>query len=259
MRTNAKAFRIKSDQHSHDEICLFVHFIPEFKKHTTTAQFDDLYQRLVKGYLDKELSEKVKLMDPELRVFDFRFLSNVAGQQLKVPGQRSTNTEVVELQAEQAELNLFSAKLGREVTMWTSYRRNEALFEQTAATCRRESQKQLQSEIDSKAESFTASVAPVRRLADSAGVLPELGEFVSQWTKEFHISADKVHTCFMVRFDVLGNKFQANMESAIRIISDAIATEPERTMAVVFAPNTGMDEAYNDAEIQAAIVIGKAV
>jgi hypothetical protein len=84
---------------------LFVHFIPEFKKHTTTAQFDDLYQRLVKGYLDKELSEKVKLMDPELRVFDFRFLSNVTGQQLKVPGQRSTNTEVVELQAEQAELN----------------------------------------------------------------------------------------------------------------------------------------------------------
>jgi hypothetical protein len=63
----------------------------------------------------------------------------------------------------------------------------------------------------------------------------------------------------MVRFDVLGNKFQANVESAIRIISDAIATEPERTMAVVFAPNTGMDEAYNDAEIQAAIVIGKAV
>ena len=55
LRSNAKAFRAKgNNEHTHDEMCLFVHFLRDFQAHTTEAQFEDLMSRLYKGYLDKE-------------------------------------------------------------------------------------------------------------------------------------------------------------------------------------------------------------
>ena len=37
LRINAKAFRNKLNDLSHDEICVFVYFMDEFKKHTTKS------------------------------------------------------------------------------------------------------------------------------------------------------------------------------------------------------------------------------
>ena len=82
LRSNAKVFRPRSaNPSSHDEVCVFVHFLPEFKVHTTEKQLVDLRNRMVRGYLDKELNEKTKPMDSKLVAADFRFLSMITGQQ----------------------------------------------------------------------------------------------------------------------------------------------------------------------------------
>ena len=89
MHADAKAFRKVHNDLSHDEICVFVLFMPEFQRHTTAQQMQDLITRLSKGYLDKELNEKARMQDPALTALDFHFLSIIAGKQLKVPGPGS--------------------------------------------------------------------------------------------------------------------------------------------------------------------------
>lgn len=249
LRTRAKDYRTKSDCYSHDEICLFVHFIPEIKQHTTKDQFNDLYERLIKGYLDKELNEKAKCMDPNLTVLDFRFLSTVTGVQLKVLGQRSTVGELEE-KAELGELNLFQAKLERETNIYVNFRRAQDMYEAQTARDKRQQSKELATQIETSALNFVKEVAPVFKVSDDSAVLPLVADVVDKWVKDAKISKDNALTCFVVRLDNLGNKHQANLDASVRIISDAIAGDSVRTCAIVFAPNTGRDEVHNEHEIQ---------
>ncbi len=120
LRTNAKVFRTRSDNpHSHDEACLFTYFIPDFKRHTTEAQFDDMFLRMTKGCFDKEPNEKARVMDNHLSVLEFRFLSMITGQNMKVSGPTSTVDHLVE-KAETSDLDLFEAKLKQESNMWVN-------------------------------------------------------------------------------------------------------------------------------------------
>ena len=120
MKTNAKGFRTKSDNPlPHDEMCVFAYFLPEFQRHTTQGQLDDVLARMIKGYFDKELNEKAKLMDPQLNVWDFRFLGMITGN-MKVEGPKSSVNELEE-KAEVGDLQLFEAKLLRETNLWANY------------------------------------------------------------------------------------------------------------------------------------------
>ena len=66
------------------------------------------------------------------------------------------------------------------------------------------------------------------------------------------MSKERVYTCLIVRFDVLGGKFFANMNPALRIVSDLLNMNPSMSATVILAPNTGKDDMYNEASIQEA-------
>lgn len=255
LRTNAKNFRSKVDNHlSHDEVCLFTYFIPEFQRHTTPEQFQDLYARMTKGYFDKELNEKVKVMDPELSALDFRFLSMITGQALRstVGGPRSTVGELEE-KAERNELDLFAAKLERETNLWVNHQRALKVHTAQEREERRRAAKDLDAEITCTANEFCALHAPAKKLSED-GVLPYIAEAVSAWAESEKISKDGLHTVFFVRLDALGTKFFANLNPAVRIVSDYISKDPARSAAVFIAPNTGKDDApYNEQSIEQAM------
>ena len=103
---NAKVYRSKANDISHDGLCVFVHFLRGSERHTTEAQFQDLAHRLSKGYLDSELHEKAKTMDAKPTVLDFCFIPMVTGKQVvNVQGPTS-----LEQQSQECEIAVFFEK-----------------------------------------------------------------------------------------------------------------------------------------------------
>ena len=141
----------------------------EFKKHTTRSQFDDLMNRLCKGYLDRELNEKAKTMDEKLTVFDFHFLAMVTGtdfEQSKVASQLS-----LEERAEEVEIELFSAKLKDEVKVWLDYKRALAAWEASIRRKKKQDSHDQENLIRDKADSWCSIACRVSKVPED-GVIP---------------------------------------------------------------------------------------
>ena len=122
LKSMANKYRANfKDPLAHDQACLFGHFVPDWKSHVTSTQLDDLIALFSKGYLNKELEEKVKLMEPELKATDFRFIQQVSGQWSSVLGSSvlSDGMREAERVKEQAEFNLFQSRLAKEVAMFS--------------------------------------------------------------------------------------------------------------------------------------------
>ena len=249
LRTNAKSFRSKVHDLSHDEICVFVHFMPEFKQHTTAAQMEDLTNRLCKGYLDKELNEKARLQDPKLNVHDFRFLSMITGKESKVPGQGSSTLEE---RAASIEVEQFKEKLKADTDKWVMYRRALEVWQAETKRQKREDNKTQEELITEFANDFCTISAPVSKLSED-GVIPYICDSVSSWCEKQELSKDNIHVVFLVRLDVLGQKYHTNLNPAIRLLSDCINQDSDKTCGLVFAPNTGKDDVYNEVAIDEAI------
>ena len=252
LRTNSKQYRMKADNiHTHDEVCLFVYFVPEFKKHTADAQFDDLMSRMTKGYFDKELNEKVRIMDEGLTVHDFRFLSMITGK-CAVQGPRSDQILNVEVAAETAELNLFKAKLSREGAMWANFQRDKKLHDITVKDSKRSALKELHETVRVRSDTICNVCAPCKRLNED-GVVPYIADAISNWAETEKLSKERVYTMLVVRFDSLGSKFSGNANPVVRIVSDLIAKDPVRTAAIFLAPNTGKDDVYNESSVRLSV------
>ena len=70
----------------------------------------------------------MKVMDPNLKALDFRFMQQLTGQWSLVSGPSCQNTSEAEKAKEQAEFNLFSAKLAREVSLFEEHARKLKAF-----------------------------------------------------------------------------------------------------------------------------------
>ena len=251
LRTNAKAFRKAHSETSHDEICVFVHFMPDFKVHTTEAQWTDLCGRLCKGYLDKELAEKAKAQDPKLTVHDFRCLSMVTGKNLAVQGPRSTEL-TIDQRAESILVEQFKEKLKDEVELFVKFRRQLQVWQADTRKEKREHNETQEKNIEKTADSFCSLYAPVSKLSEDR-VIPYICDSISNWCEKIELSKDNVWICFIVRFDALGQKYHTNLQAMARILSDFISNNPVKASAVVIAPNTGKDNVYNEVAIEEAI------
>lgn len=249
LHTNAKAFRSKQNELSHDEICIFVYFMPEFQKHTTESQMVDLISRLSKGYLDRELNEKAKAQDPQLTVHDFRFLSMITGKQSKVPGP---SPATLDEQAGDIELEQFKAKLRIETDKWVEYQRALQVWQAETRKQKRTDNIAQENLIKEKADDFCSLYCPVSKLSED-GVVPFICESISQFCEKAELSKENIHVVFVARLDVLGRKYHTNLHATVRMLSDFISQEPAKACAVVIAPNTGKDDTYNELAIVEAV------
>ena len=249
LATNSKAFRRAHNEISHDEICIFVYFMPQFQQHTTVQQMADLMSRLSKGYLDKELNEKARMQDPALTVHDFRFLSMVTGKQLKVPGPGSLSLEE---RAEDIEVMQFKEKLTSETEKWVMYKRQLDIWQAATRKQKREDNQAQETQITKFADTWCSTYMPVSKLSED-GVIPYICECLTTMCEKAEISKERVFVIFLARFDQLGQKYHTNLNSTVRILSDFINQEPAKSGALVLAPNTGKDDAYNELAIDEAM------
>jgi hypothetical protein len=179
---------------------------------------------------------------------DFRFLNTITGVQ--VQGHTSSVTQLEE-HAEKVELDLFFAKLLREVNIWTNYQRALKLHMAQDRDEKRQAAKDLDRDITNLADKFSSVHLPTSKLSED-GVLPYTSDALNTWAEDQKISKGRVYTIFLVRLDALGTKFFPNLNPAVRLVSDFIANNVACAAAVVIAPNTGKDDVYNEQSVHQA-------
>ena len=189
------------------------------------------------------------MQDPALSVFDFLFLSMITGKQLKVSGPGSANLEE---RAEEIEVQQFSEKLKKETELYNMYKRQLQVSQAQTRRQKREDNQTQEKTITDFSDSWCSTYCPVGKLSED-GVIPYICDCLTTLCEKAEISKDKVLVIFLVRFDQLGQKYHANLTATVCILSDFINQEPAKAGAVVLAPNTGKDDAYNEWAIDEAI------
>ena len=143
----------------------------EWQGHLTTHQLQELLARYSKGCLNKELDEKVKVMDPSLKALGFRFMQQLTGQWPLISGPSHQNTSEAEKAREQAEFNLFNAKLAREVSLFEEHTRQLTAFHAREHEDKVASNLLLKQKLGFATEPFCNKWLPIRPCSQ-AGVLP---------------------------------------------------------------------------------------
>lgn len=252
LRGNSREFRGDLSTTSYDEVCIFVHFLDEFKHHTTPVQFEQLVARFSRGMLNRELSDKAKAMNPAMKGTDFRFIQYITGES---PGPRSGSTgteEEAQAKAEEAELNVVEMKLLREREAWQDYQRSLQAHHAKSHEDKKEVNAAFTSKLNDKAEEFCNIITPTRRLHEEA-VQTYIQESMAAWCEHEGVSMERAHTVFIVRFDALGTYFYPNAAPAIRLVVDHLAMSP-KSCALFLGPNTSKPgDCYNEDNIRKSV------
>ena len=72
LRFQSSRFRVSDPVNSYFQACLWVHVRPEMQKEMSGAEFSQLEGNFLRGGLDRELADRVKAMNPTLKLSDFR-------------------------------------------------------------------------------------------------------------------------------------------------------------------------------------------
>lgn len=250
LRGSANQYRAEPSLTAHDEACIFVHFLKDMVHHTTASQYQEIVSRYSKGHYNKELAEKAKLMDPTLKVLDFRFLQLMTrtGPGSKVQGP---SEDEVEAKAEDAELNVVEVKLARERDSWQDYKR---AFKAHHAKChedRKEVNAAFATKLNNKSEEFCNLTCPTRRVPEE-GVQTFIADCISSWSEVEGLPAERVKVLFLIRFDQLGAHYYANAMACIRMVADHLALD-NQSAALFLAPNTSKPgDCYQEDNIRKA-------
>ena len=246
LKSMANKFRCNfKDPLIHDTACLFSYFMPEWQSHLTEQQLQELLARYSEGYLNKELNEKVKVMDPNLKALEFRFMQQLTGQWSSVSGPSQQNTSEAEKAKEQAEFNLFSAKLSREVSLFEEHARQLKAFHAREHEDKVASSLLLKQKLGYATEHFCNKWLPIRRCAQ-AGVLPYINDIMVNFAESEGVNPQKTLQLHVASFDKLGMHWCANLHPSIEMVANAVGTSPEYVAALVLAPNVGKPgEAYD--------------
>ena len=204
LKGNSRELRGDISQSSHDEACIFVHFLPQIMHHTSASQYQELQARFSKGHLNKEPAEKAKLMDPDLKVMDFRFMQMITSSS-PGPGSGSNKPteEEAETRAEEAELNLVEVKLGRERESWQAYQQALKAHHAKSHEDKKEINAAFATKLNAKTDELCNLICPTRRLSEEV-VQTFIAESLAAWADSQGISKVQVPVVFLVRFDALG-------------------------------------------------------
>eukprot|EP00435_Cladocopium_sp_Y103_P020447 s1322_g5.t1 len=143
---------------------VYAHFRPKFQKMLTEEQMEACDLKFVRGYLDVEMMEKIKIQSPGLSATDFRFLSEFGVAETLLGPQVDLQQANENLQ--QAELKKAVAKLQKEEKLFKEYKENVDNFQKVGLGIRAEL---VERQREAQRTSITAmqeSKFPVRDLAE---------------------------------------------------------------------------------------------
>ena len=157
---------------------------------------------------------------------------------IKVQGPTSSDQ-----QAHECDIAIVLDKLTADAMVWLDYRRAQQAWESNARAAKRLDGKKQEAAIMEVVEDFCSTWAPVAQTTEDA-VIPVVCESITTLVEKASLSKEDVYAIFIVLFDFLDHTFHTNMLPALRLISDFVSNNPEKSGAIVIAPITGKYDAY---------------
>ena len=104
LRFGAAKLRVADTVMAYRQCCLWVHFRKEMMAEMSADEYAHMERVFARGAFDRELTDRVRAMNPTLKLADFRFFYLHLGreQPLKEDAQLNADQEEAELQQEQA-------------------------------------------------------------------------------------------------------------------------------------------------------------
>ncbi|CAJ1442673.1 unnamed protein product [Effrenium voratum] len=252
LRFHANKFRVSDPVSAYYQACLWVHFRPEMQKEMSGDEFEQLERTFLRGSLERELADRVKAMNPTLKLGDFRFLYLHLGKDApagKEPIELEAAQEVAEFEQEKASLRLFKAKLDKDVSLWTKYCTSLADFTSMQKVGKVEFLRHQDRMISEAVEKQADAQFPIRCLGLSDNVAPFVSSCASTWAEKQIIPACSLFTVYIANLTSLGSAASRGMKEVARLISDACAHNAQRTMAIIISPNVaGHGHTYEEQE-----------
>ncbi|CAJ1395061.1 unnamed protein product [Effrenium voratum] len=207
--------------------CIFTHFQEAWSGLVTQSSLQRLQDNFCRGYLDTELLEKYRLMNPSLAATSFRFLAEVGYQ--------------VELAADlqKAELAQTKARLLKEQRQWMQF--NESLEEFKLATVgMKQEHVDKQRDVQRAAiEDFADLFFPVRDLAEISHGLTFAEASIHKCCGKMSAPQEAVFKVYWLNSAVLGYDAVLGVSEAVAEYASHVASSPASSCILVAAPTAG--------------------
>ena len=214
-------------------------------------QFELMESKFFCGQLDTELFEKSKVLSPQLCCDHFRFLSDFGGTVAANAVDPNASTEH-ELQ--KAELARFKAKLGKEQSLFISFRKQLDAWEEAGLAQDAEQKDRLRKEQRNCIEKKQDQQYPVMDMPNCQAAMT----FTEATVNKFIMDEEKT-TCgtplrvFWLNSSTLGYDSVSQVKLAVTELSTTLASNPQTSMMLVAMPTVGnWGNEYVESEVQEA-------
>ena len=148
-------------------------------------------------------------------------------------------------------MRVFKAKLEKDQSTWQRY---QAALEDHNSTQKVSKIDFLRSQdqvLSQKVLELVDVTFPVRFLGASDHIAPFVSGTSLTWAESKMIAASSLFTVYIVNLTSLGHAAGRAVKECVRLVADACAHSPERTVAIVFGPNVaGRGNTYDDGELE---------
>jgi len=220
---------------------LFAHFLPEFVRNMSDSKAEELVSKFRRGALDQELLEKTRTKFANLEWRHFRFLAQlgVEGVAAASPSHESASPESA-VGTQTTELKQYEAKVHKEVHKWETYNLEVQVAK---AQQKGEYLEARDKAMDSQKKAVEAAQNlrfPVRSFEDASLALPFGQACLGTWCDHVGVDKGEAWQVYWVNSTISGsNAFHCVDDALNKIIAPQLASAPERSCAILMAPNVG--------------------
>ena len=246
----AEAFRISA---------IFAHFAKEWAGLVSKASWSKILMRYKRGELDDELQEKVTLEKMDLAAKSFRFLQtyDVELPDSVVLDKNDSDEKAAKLQAN-VQMALFEENkllLAREQSRFDAHMTDLEKFMCTNESARAAYKAAESSRNAELLKNHLAKNFPLRDVEDEKFVVPYVMNCSRAWVETANVEVKEVYYIWWINLLIPGSKALPCARTALSKVCDAMAGAPERSCAILFAPNTSnYGETYSQAATDRLVV-----
>ena len=233
----------RGDEVAYEIAALFCHFAPAFERILTPAKWKECCQRFFRGSFDAEMAEKVAHKDPNLTVESFRFLELFGAKLQKRPASsvaQASQEEAASLQQkEKSDLEWVVRKLSSEVASWNAYKERVQKWQCTTALERNAKASEIERKNDLLIEQQLDLRCPCTEVQNGELLGVHLQSAAQAWAEALECPASDITQVYWLDFTIPGYNFNRSALHALSKLAEGMAANPERTVGIVLAPNTG--------------------
>lgn len=151
----------------------------------------------------------------------------------------------------QASLRVFKAKLEKDEASWQRYQASLQDYNSAQKVGKVEYLRAQDQALAEKVAELADLTYPVRFLGQSDNIAAFVGSSRVSWSESQMIAPVSLFTVYVVNLTTLGSAAARAVRECVRVIADACAHLPERTLGIFFGPNVaGHGQTYDEQELE---------